>query len=55
MTIKIEIKNKQRTTNNFLLKGKIEKKNQFNRITQNKIKINQKNDDQIKKNNILQI
>ena len=42
MTIKIEIKNKQRTTNNFLLKGKIKKKNQFNIMTQNKTKNNKK-------------
>ena len=43
--IKIEIKN----TNNFFLKGEIEKKNQFNKRPEKK---NQKNKDRIKNNNI---
>jgi hypothetical protein len=47
--IKIEIRNK----NKFFIKGEIEKKNQINKLKA--LKNNQKNEDQLEENNILQI
>jgi hypothetical protein len=47
--IKIEIRNK----NKFFIEGEIEKQNQINKLKA--LKNNQKNEDQLEENNILQI